>query len=490
MINKTGRIYILISIFFSGMTVLALEIISSRLAAPYFGGSTFVWANLIGFTLLFLTAGYYVGGITADKKPELKNYAFLLASASLYTIAVLFFYNSFLSYVSYRLPYVPALILCVFFLMAVPITLLGCASPYAIRLLTACKEDSGRSAGLVYAVSTLGGILGAILPVVLFIPWIGSRLTLLLINFILFLAGIAGLKSGWMFLAFIAVLFAGSIWENAASVKNPSILYEKESSYALYKVKEDAQSVRYLHVNDSKSVYSVYNPNKLVVGSYLDLFLLAVYFQSPQQIDSMKDVLILGLGGGTSVRQFNLLFDDIHFTGVDIDPLLMDIGRQYFCLDAPNVDPVVMDARRFVNTSHKKFDVILIDLFIGDQIPPHLMTIEFFSEMKSILRPGGIIAANFPPEYGSYCPAAVEQLFKNSYYIRYVVAASDDEGFSMEQFEKNLAIIKDQELRDLGEGLLKQGQEIKKVKTQVPPITDDKVPVFWKKFGAKITVLY
>lgn len=478
MSERQLRIYLPVSVFISGMLVMALEILSSRLTAPYFGNNTFVWACLIGFTLAFLTIGYYLGGRIADRKPHVKTYAWILTAAALYLFPLPFCTGPLQEFLTSRLPIIPALIISITAILGVPGVLLGCVSPFAVRLYATGVEDSGRSAGMVYALSTLGGIIGAILPVILFIPWIGTRFTLIFFNTLLFITALVGLKNFWPLAGAVILVFLGMGFEADRKPLNGKVVFEKETAYALYRVNEDEQGIRRLAVNDARSSYSIYNPNALLVGNYLDHFLLASYFLPPDKTRQIKDILILGLAGGTSVRQFNMTRENLSITGVEVDPALIDMGKKYFCLDAPNLEIITMDARRFIKTTPKKYDMIMLDLFIGDQIPPHLVTVEFFREVKAKLKPGGIVAANFPPHYGDYLPCALKSVFRNAFFIRYVVTASDDEEFNPESFRKNIPLMKPRQLQSLAGDLADKDGEIRPVQMKVSPPTDDKSPLF------------
>lgn len=173
---------LIILVFVAGATSLSVELSASRLLAPYFGTSLFVWANLIGLILLYLTVGYYVGGRLADRYPypimlyALTSIAALLISAiplmarpilswsltAFATLSVGVFYGSLIS---------------VILLFAIPVILLGSVSPFAIRLLIDQIGKSGRTSGMLYAISTTGSIVGTFLPVLVLIPTIGTRYT-------------------------------------------------------------------------------------------------------------------------------------------------------------------------------------------------------------------------------------------------------------------------------------------------------------------------
>src|SRR5688500_7843249 len=191
-------------VFVSGMTVLGSELAGSRLLAPYFGTSLLIWANVIGLMLLYLTVGYWLGGRLADRFPTRDALYRVTAIAAVFVGAIPVlakpvlhlasvssiafsgessgalgtFWGSFVGMVG---------------LFLVPITLLGCVSPWAIRLSVTDVRGAGRTAGALYALSTLGSLAGAYLPVLLLIPTVGTNRTFYLFSIVLLVTSMAGL---------------------------------------------------------------------------------------------------------------------------------------------------------------------------------------------------------------------------------------------------------------------------------------------------------
>src|SRR5215472_19248059 len=197
--NLQGWVLILV-VFVAGACSLAVELSASRLLAPYFGTSLFVWANLIGLILLYLTIGYYLGGRIADRYPRPEVLyaltiiaAFLISLIPLLSKPILQWSQS--SFASYSIGVFYGSLISVILLFAVPMILLGCVSPFAIRLRIERLGKSGRTAGQLYAISTAGSILGTFLPVLFLIPTIGTYRTFFTIAVALLLVSIAGFVS-------------------------------------------------------------------------------------------------------------------------------------------------------------------------------------------------------------------------------------------------------------------------------------------------------
>src|SRR6266571_8301596 len=189
---------LILLVFVAGACSLAVELSASRLLAPYFGTSLFVWANLIGLILLYLTNGYYVGGRLADRFPR-AEVLYLLTTVAAFLIGLIPLISSPIllwslsSFATYSVSVFYGSLVSVILLFAIPMILLGCVSPFAIRLRVERVGKSGRTAGQLYAISTAGSILGTFLPVLWLIPTIGTRLTFFVFAVSLLLMSIIGL---------------------------------------------------------------------------------------------------------------------------------------------------------------------------------------------------------------------------------------------------------------------------------------------------------
>src|SRR5579864_5357096 len=194
--NLQGWLLILL-VFVAGACSLAVELSASRLLAPYFGSSLFVWANLIGLILLYLTVGYYVGGRLADRSPR-PGVLYTLTIIAAFLISVIPFLSrpillwSLSAFATYSVSVFYGSLVSVILLFAIPMILLGCVSPFAIRLRIAQVGTSGRTSGQLYAISTAGSIVGTFLPVLWLIPNYGTRDTFFVFAVVLLVVSILG----------------------------------------------------------------------------------------------------------------------------------------------------------------------------------------------------------------------------------------------------------------------------------------------------------
>jgi len=390
-------------VFVSGMTSLGVEFGASRLLAPYFGTSLYVWGVLIGLVLIYLSAGYVIGGRLADRHPRDEVLYQITAWAGLWIgLIPLVSYPILLAsqqgFKDLSAGLVAGTLLAVVLLFAVPVILLGCVSPFAIRLLVKNVETSGNTAGRLYALSTAGSILGTFLPVFWFIPTYGTRPTLVGFGLALVVISVAGL---WprrrLYAGFgIAVILAWILLPSG--IKPPQVgtlVYEKESAYNYIQVVQDGTKTE-LILNEGEAIHSIYDTQSLLTGGPWDYMVIADSFRPAQATEpEPKSVAILGLAGGTAARQYTAAFgQQVQVTGVEIDPAILDVAHRYFHLDSPNVHPVVADARYWLDTQAGKYDVMALDAYQQPYIPFHLTTREFFSSVRDHLNPGGAVVVN------------------------------------------------------------------------------------------------
>lgn len=393
-------------VFFSGMTVLGVELTASRLLAPFYGNNLFVWANVIGLVLLYLTAGYYVGGRIADRRPDDRLLLRLVAVAAFTIGLVPLFAKPILelstkAFSGLSLGVFWGSLFGVLLLFAIPITILGFVSPFAIRLSTANVKTAGANAGRIYALGTLGSILGAFLPVLLLVPNIGTRNTFLAFALVLLALTVAGLKS-WRFLILLGLLVAITVLVNVRpetirAAERGRLLYEEESVFNFIQVQETSMGVRHLVLNEGLATHSVFYPGRetqpLSEGPW-DYFLLAPQFRKdhPGQVEN---ALIVGLGTGTVSKLYHQVYGEAtYIDGVEIDPQIIQVGRDLFDLNEPNLNAVAEDGRYFLRRTDRIYDVVAVDAYRQPYIPFQLTTREFFAEIQARLKADGVVAVN------------------------------------------------------------------------------------------------
>jgi spermidine synthase len=406
---KAKRTLLLITVFVGGMTSLGVELAAARLLDPFFGNSLLIWAVLIGMMLLYLTVGYYVGGRWADRKPYFRVLYQITAWAALPIGLAPFIARPVLlwsvkGFAQYSAGILAGSLLGVVALFAVPVTLLGCVSPFAIRLSMQGEsvQSSGQIAGGLYALSTVGSLVGTFLPVLVLIPNIGTRNTFLFFAFTLLAVSLVGLfwelkVRALPYLLMPAALVALILFYPGGIIKpaeQGELIYETESAYNYIQVVQWYDEI-WLKLNEGQGVHSIYNPNSVLVEGVWDNFLIAPYFNNPPYTaDQVGSLALIGSAAGTVAKQYSAVYGPIPIDGAEIDPEIIRMGRKYFEMNEPNLNAVAQDGRYFLANSPKQYDVIAIDAYRPPYIPFHLTTREFFRQVREHLGDDGVVAVN------------------------------------------------------------------------------------------------
>jgi spermidine synthase len=393
------RLYVLV--FLAGAATLATEICASRLLAPYYGSSTIVWANLIGLVLASLSLGYWLGGRLADRRPEPQLLGTIVVTAAFLVAVIPFLARPFLDVSVEGLDEASegaaiGSFFATLVLFAPPVALLGMAAPFAIRLALADVATAGTVAGRLYAVSTAGSLLGTFLPALVLIPLVGTQRTMLAAASLLALGGALMLRRRWV-VAPIAVSALLAIPPGAVKASS-GLIYERESRYQYVQVVERGDA-RYLQLDEGIAVHSVWRPHDVLTGGEWDVFVAmpALLARDPAR------VAILGNAGGTTARAFGKYFPRTEIDGVEIDPIVSDVGRRFFGLgDNPRLHVYDADARPFLRSTHARYDMIGVDAYRPPYVPFYLATREFFELARSRLAPGGILVMNVATVPGDY----------------------------------------------------------------------------------------
>ncbi len=399
------RRYLLLTVFISGMTTLAAELAASRLIGAVYGTSNIVWASIIGLILIYLTAGYFLGGWWADRSPSASLMYRVIAWGAFTLGLVPYIASPVLKSAARAFEGLQAGLLAgsflgVLILFSIPITLLGTVSPFAIRLSISEPTDAGKISGKIYAVSTLGSFLGTFLPTLYTIPALGTRFTFLIFSLLLLLIALTGLiltdrvlsaiKLIWMPLTLIIIAILA---RNLTIKESPGQLLERESAYNYIQVQE-VNGFTVLRLNEGQGVHSIYQPDNFRYGGPWEQFLVGPFFYKHNLPQDVKSMAIIGLAAGTTARLASMVYDGIQIDGFEIDDEIVAVGREYFALNIQNLNVVVGDGRLNLDRSTKQYDIIAVDAYRPPYIPPHMTTVEFFSIVKSHLTKNGTLAIN------------------------------------------------------------------------------------------------
>ncbi len=393
-------------VFISGMVSLSVEMAASRLLGNYFGTSNLVWASIIGLILIYLTAGYFLGGRWADRSPAYRTFFSILAWAALTTALVPLISRPILrlaadAFDNLRLGVMAGSFASVMILFIIPVTLLGMASPFAIRLSIKDKESAGRISGQIYAISTLGSFIGTFLPVLILIPLVGTYRTFLVIASILMAFALIGLFLAgrwrglalylWMPIVIVLLFLYGTPGTDKTTT---GMIYEGESSYNYIQVLQDGEYTL-LRLNEGQGVHSIYSPNTLNYNGPWEQVISAPFFNpAPVSLDSIDSAAIVGLAAGTTSRELFTVFPQIEVDGIEIDPLIVEVGENFFAMENENLNVIIQDGRWALDKSTRLYDIISVDAYRPPYIPWHMTTREFFQIVYDHLEPDGVMVIN------------------------------------------------------------------------------------------------
>lgn len=384
--------FVYLAVIVGGASVLAIEILGTRVIAPFYGASLYLWSALIGVTLAALSVGYAVGGRIADRKTSLSRFSLFLGAAGLWIVIIPWLRLPVLA-ATESLGLRSAVLLTATVLFFPPLALLGMVSPYAIRLQAATLSVVGRTAGNLYALSTVSSVFAAIFTGFFLIPNIGVYRLIILTGLLLMATAVLGLiierRSTVNIAAAVLLVVLGPVLyrTHPAPAPNPNsgLIAVTQSAYAEIRV-VDQNNTRYMIIDGG--THTIVNP--LTWESYFPyvnvLDIAALWFDTP------GDMLLVGLGGGSVVKRFAKAGWTVD--AVEIDPVVTKLAYEYFGLKRDEARVFEMDGRRFLMATDNTYDLIIMDAFGSSSIPFHLVTSEAFALIHSRLSADGILAMN------------------------------------------------------------------------------------------------
>lgn len=493
-----NRFYLYVTEFFSGMSVMAVELGASRLMAPYFSSSQIVWTIIIGTIMIAMALGNIYGGRSADKNPNpdklygriiiaaiwialipvVGKYIILAISALLiFTVS-----NNFLIIAGFT----ACMVIFVF-----PLFLLGTVTPSLVKYTVDNLYDNGKLVGNLNASNTIGSIIGTFVPTFISIPAVGTSITFLIFAGILLLLAIIYFMSGnahffkvrklpISILIFFVCVILGH--DSSFAFWQDDLTYEGESVYNYLQVYEDDDEV-VLSTNVLFGVQSVYKKENGLTGMYYDYAMAAPFMAGINNKKELK-ILILGNGTGTYATQCTRYFDNVNISGVEIDQKITDLAVKYFELPE-NVDVTTYDGRAYLNIINEEYDVIMVDAYQDITIPFQMSSVEFFELVKEHLTDDGVMVVNMNmrgTEEGNinqYLADTISNVFSNVYTVD-VSGSTNRELFASNNadminvFGTNLDAEDNEEIKSM---MHKVSSELTEYVPGNYMMTDDKAPV-------------
>ena len=382
----------------TGAAILVVEILGAKMLSPYVGTSHFVWTAQITVTLLSLAVGYWFGGWLVERSQNLRRLYTCILLAGVY-LAFTVPFTAKVAFACLKFPLAVGSLLAALFLFFVPLTLLATVGPFVIRVLTSVVAGVGGTVGRLSAISTLGSVLGTVLIGYVLIPFLPNSVTMFItagvlmalpaIYFVVWRA--EGDSFNGPVVAIVLGVFAG--WAGVrADAKSPSDSMDevarRNSNFGQMQVFETFGGGRRYYLNDYLT-QNTYDPE---AKQSISLFTYGLHGFAQIYTPTIKDVLCIGMGVGIVPMQFAR--EGATVDVVEINDVLTDMAKAHFDLEPEKLNITIGDGRQFVNAATKQYDAVILDAFLGDSSPSHLMTQEAFAAMRRVLRPNGVLVIN------------------------------------------------------------------------------------------------
>ena len=389
------KTYLLIA-FITGFVLMVFEMVAARLMSPVVGGSTYIWASIIGVIIAAMSLGYFVGGVVADKRGSRRDVVWALFGVALLILLTTYQYAWLFEVSSvWRVDVRLQATLVAMVLFAPTSFMLGAISPYLVKLQTKSLDEAGRSVASLSALNSLGGIVGTFIAGFFLFGWLGARESLAIL--IVLVVGSSWLlvpKEEWRLRvvgSFACVVLAGLSLISSEHVRSIAI----DTTAAHYEVREwqEDQSKRIRGILSGtggiQSGIRIDKPDELVFWYTQEMANIV------EAVPHKENILVLGGGTFTLPRYLAKTYPTANIEVVEIDPGLLPIARQYFAYTDPsNITIHFDDARTFLNRTNTVYDIILIDVYNDSEVPFSLVTAEYSAALRKHTNSKTVVAVN------------------------------------------------------------------------------------------------
>lgn len=435
--NKFVYLWLYCTVFLTGAAVMVIELLGTRLIAPFYGTSLYVWASLISVTMIALAIGYFAGGHWADRT-KYAGLSLIIALSGILTFIIPWMTGPVLlatdslglrlgTFTSTLVLFTPSLIM------------LGMVGPFAVKLATSDLNSVGASTGSIYAVSTVGSVVGTLFLGFYLFPRIGTREIFLGLGVgLLFLAMVVSfyerkhVRSTIIILPVALLLLLGMHSLSGTTAIDPErkdvslqTRFERETLYGWVRVLDDPALNLRLLTADASTIGAAslsHGENALVYQKIVELI--------PALAPGISRALLIGQGAGhmvTSLKHHGIVTDTI-----EIDPAIAEAARDYFAF-VPTGKTLIGDARYEIRQLQGPYDLIILDVFTGGSEPVHLLTQETLQQLDSLLTNQGILALNFVSfleEGRNIALASVSKTLKQVFPHQLVFISEPDSDFN------------------------------------------------------------
>jgi predicted membrane-bound spermidine synthase len=419
-----------ILVFVVGAGSLGAEIAAARLLAPYFGDSTIIWANTIGVCLIALAVGHWLGGRFADRHPHIAGLKVLVLISAVMLSIVPLVSGPFLDLAITAFDKIEAgafvgSLLGMLVLIALPLVLIGAATPWATKLAVTDLEKTGETVGRLGAIGTAGSLVGTFAASLLLIPFVGSQRTFIVLALLMALVAAWRMpRRAWLVPAAVGLLLLVPPGTTKPAEPGDTTVAEAETLYQYARVVESpindgvqrtgpAPVERRLELNEGQAIHSIWRADTVLTDNYWDAFQVlpfAVDATGGRGVPEVgtttpgatpRTIAMLGNAGGTVARASLKLFPQVRFDGVEIDAKVSEMGRRWLGMpqEGPHFRTYTQDARPFLRSGglgdgEGRYDLIGVDAYRQPYIPFYLTTREFFREVRDRLTARGSVIVN------------------------------------------------------------------------------------------------
>jgi spermidine synthase len=389
------RRYLYFTATVTGAAVMIVEILGAKMLSPYVGLSHFVWTAQIAVTLVALACGYYLGGKLADRSQHLARLYWALLAAAIYLGLTVSLCEP-IAYWCLDFNLAVGSLLASTLLFFAPLALLATTCPFLVRVITSSVAGVGGNVGRLTSVSTLGSFAGTMLIGYVAVPLMPNSFTMFITAGMLVLVcvGYFGFflrKPRVPLLALVALVGVWALVIHRERTRHYTYvveLFRGNSNFGRLEVLDtrDGSSRFYLNDNLYQNTYDTATHQSESAFTYLLADLARAY------TTNINDVLCIGLGVGIVPMDFARQGAKVDV--VEINPAVVPVGEKFFDLDPTKLHITIDDGRHYLNRCRKKYDAVILDAFLGDSSPSHLLTRQAFAAMRRVLRPGGTLVIN------------------------------------------------------------------------------------------------
>lgn len=451
----------------TGAAIMVIEILGAKILSPYVGTSHFVWTAQIAVTLVALAVGYYAGGRMADASAQLGRLYLCITIAAVY-LALSIGVIEPLAYWCLGFKLAVGSLLASAMLYFIPLALLATTGPYLVRALTSNVQTVGGNAGRLTAVSTLGSFVGTVLIGYVLLPLLPNSVSMFGTSVLLLLLASAyhliwGRRTQGAVPLVVATALAATFGlagirrVEASGHSGLAEVYRGNSNFGLLQVIEDPSGHRRSYLND----YLTQNTYDSRTRQSRSLFTFMLHDLAAMYSPKIESVLCIGLGVGIVPMQFAR--DGAKVDVVEINPAVAPVAARYFDFDPSKVRVEIEDGRSFLNRSAAaKYDSVILDAFLGDASPAHLMSREACAAIRKVLKPQGVLVINCFGDFDfgrDFLTSSLDLTLKKVFPSVLIHASGNGNVFFVAGVSENLAVVHPPSFNDVPDFLRPSAQE-------------------------------